>query len=216
MAKSRKISESYLNMGFTSVFDSGKEKLQCVLCCSVLSNEAMKPSKVKRHLQQKQPEHVEKDLDFFQRQKLLLKRQKLDACEYFQKQSTTSLTISFEVTLHVPKQKKPHTNRETLVKTCPVDMVKLLFGETSAKKIQQVPLSNGTIKRRILLMSTDVKQQVIAEIRSFPMFAVQLDKSTDVASCSQLLVFVRCIHKEMLKNSFCFAILWKLQPQLKI
>ena len=65
MAKSRKFSESYLKMGFTSVLDNGKEKPQCVLCCSVLSNEAMKPSKLKRHLQQKHPAHVEKDLDFF-------------------------------------------------------------------------------------------------------------------------------------------------------
>ena len=67
-------------------------------------------------------------------------------------------------------------------------MVKLFLGETSAKKIQQVPLSNDTIKRRILLMSIDVKQQVIAEIRSSLMFAVQLDKSTDVATCSQLCI----------------------------
>ena len=76
-------------------------------------------------------------------------------------------------------------------------MVKLLLGETSAKKIQQVPLSNDTIKRRISLMSTDVKQQVTAEIRCSRKFAVQLRKSADVASCSQsqLLVFVRYIQK---------------------
>ena len=64
------------------------------------------------------------------------------------------------------------------------------LGETTAKKIQQVPLSNDTVKRHILLMSIDVKQQVIVKIRSSPMFAVQLDKLTDVASCLQLLVFV--------------------------
>ena len=52
---------------------------------------------------------------------------------------------------------------------------------------------------------TDVKQQVIAEIRSFPIFPVQLDKSTDVASCSQLLVFVRCIHKEDVKEEFLYC-----------
>ena len=64
-----------------------------------------------------------------------------------------------------------------------------------------MPLSNDTIKRRISLISTDVKQQVIAEIRS-PMFAVQLDESTNVASCSQLLVFVRYIHKEDVKEEY--------------
>ena len=65
MAKSRKFSESYLKMGFTSVFDNGNQKPQCVLNCSVLSNEAMKPSKLKCNQQQKHPENVEKDLDFF-------------------------------------------------------------------------------------------------------------------------------------------------------
>ena len=81
-------------------------------------------------------------------------------------------------------------------------MGKFLLEETRAKKIQQVLLSNDTIKSRILLMSADVKQQVMAKIRSSPMFAVQCDKSTHVASCSQLLVFVRYIHKEDVKEEF--------------
>ena len=40
-------------------------------------------------------------------------------------------------------------------------------------------------------MLTEVKQQ---KIRSSPMFAVQLDELTDVASCLQLVVFVQYIH----------------------
>ena len=205
MAKSRKYSESYLKMGCTSVLDDGKEKPQCVLCYTVFSNEAMKPSKLKRHLQQKHPEHVEKDLNFFERQKLSLKRQKLDTSGYFQEQSTANLTASFEVALQIAKQKKPHNIGETLVKPCAVNMVKLILGETSAKKIQQVSLSNDTIKRRISLMATDIKQQVIAEIKSSPMFSIQVDESTDVASCSQLLVFVRYIHMEDVKEEFLYC-----------
>ena len=84
-------------------------------------------------------------------------------------------------------------------------MVKLILGKTSAKKIQQVSLSNDTIKRRISLMATDVKQQVIAEIKSSPMFSIQVDESTDVASCSQLLVFVRYIHMEDAKEEFLYC-----------
>ena len=84
-------------------------------------------------------------------------------------------------------------------------MVKLILGETSAKKIQQVSLSNDTIKRRISLMATDIKQQVIAEIKSSPMFSIQFDESTNVASCSQLLVFVRYIHMEDVKEEFLYC-----------
>ena len=84
-------------------------------------------------------------------------------------------------------------------------MVKLILGETSTKKIQQVSLSNGTIKRRISLMAADVKQQVIAEIKLLPMFSIQVDESTDVASCSQLLVFVRYMHMEDVKEEFLYC-----------
>ena len=59
MTKSKKFTESYLQMGFTIALYNAKEKPQSVLCCSVLSNEAMKPSKTKRHLQQKHLEHVQ-------------------------------------------------------------------------------------------------------------------------------------------------------------
>ncbi|XP_076806902.1 zinc finger BED domain-containing protein 5-like [Clavelina lepadiformis] len=202
MAKSRKYLESYLKLGFTSMLDHGNEKPQCVLCHVVLSNDAMKPSKLKRHLQQKHPEHEGKDLSFYQRQKMSLKRQKLDASGYFQQQSTASLEASFEVALQIAKQKKPHTIAETIVKPCAVKMVKLILGEKSSKKIEQVCLSNDTIKRRISVMSTDVKQQVIDELKASPMFSIQLDESTDVASCSQLLVFVRYIHMEDVKEEF--------------
>ena len=129
-----------------------------------------------------------------------------------------ALQASFEVALHIAKQKKASYYLSNFVKPCAVDMVKLLLGEASAKKIQQVLLSNDTIKRRISLMSTDIKQQVIAEIGSSPMFAVQFDKSTDVASCSQLLVFIRYIHKEDVKEEFlkCNSLEIRATIQLKM
>ena len=104
----------------------------------------MVPSKLKCHLQQKHPEHVKKDLNFF-KNKNSVKQQKLDASEYFQKQSKASLTAFFEVALHRAKQKKLHTIGETLVELCVTNMVKLLLGETSAKKIEKVSLSKTTI-----------------------------------------------------------------------
>ena len=86
-----------------------------------------------------------------------------------------------------------------------MNIVKLILGKTSAKKIQQVSLFNDTIKTRISLMATDVKQQVIAEIKSSPMFFIQVDELTDVASCSQLLVFVCYIHMEDVKEEFLYC-----------
>ena len=54
-------------------------------------------------------------------------------------------------------------------------------------------------------MSIDVKEQVLTEIKSSPLFSFQLDESTDVSSCSQLLVFVRYINSGDIKDEFLFC-----------
>ena len=54
-------------------------------------------------------------------------------------------------------------------------------------------------------MSTDVKQQVMHKIKASPMFSRQLDESVDVASCSQLLVFVQYVHMEDVKEEFLYC-----------
>ena len=57
-------------------------------------------------------------------------------------------------------------------------------------------------------MSTDVKQQVMHEIKASPMFSIQLDESVstvDVASCSQVLIFVRYVHMEDVKGKFLYC-----------
>ena len=94
---------------------------------------------------------------------------------------------------------------ETLVKPCAATIVKLVLQESVAKKIEQVFLSDDTVRRRISRMSLGVKQQLIEEIKSLPLFAFQIKESTDMALCSELVVFVRNIHGHDTKNKFLFC-----------
>ena len=50
-------------------------------------------------------------------------------------------------------------------------------------------------------------EQVIQEMKSAPLgvFSVQLDESTDVANCSQLLVYVKYIYEGDFKDEFLFC-----------
>ena len=66
-------------------------------------------------------------------------------------------------------------------------------------------MSDDTVRRRISRMSLSVKQQVIEEIKALPLFAFQVEESTDMALCSQLVVFVRNIHGHDNKNEFLFC-----------
>src|SRR5260370_797871 len=99
---------------------------------------------------------------------------------------------SYHVALRIAQRKKPHSIAEELIKPCLLETVKLVCDDGEAKKLEQtVSLSNNTIKRRIEEMSEDILDQVIADMKSSPYFAIQLDESTDVASCCQLTVFTR-------------------------
>ena len=88
------------------------------------------------------------------------------------------------------------------MKPCLLKTVKLVLGDASVTKLKQISLSHNTIQRRILDMSENVKKQVVNEIKASPKFLFQVDESTDVSSCAQLLVFVRYIHSDDIKEEF--------------
>lgn len=72
-------------------------------------------------------------------------------------------------------------------------------------------MSNDTILSRISDISTNILEQVIAKLGLTPFTnSMQLDESTDISQCSQLLVFVRYIFVETSKEEFLFY-----QPLLK-
>ena len=63
---SRKYDSSYLKFGF--IEEPGNEldpRLLCIVCCASLSNDAMKPSKLEKHLQSKHPNLAKKPLEYF-------------------------------------------------------------------------------------------------------------------------------------------------------
>ena len=74
----RKYKSDFLRFGFTPVRDkSGRKCPQCVLCLEILSNEALKESKLTRHLHSKHPEAFKEGVEFFQRKEANVKKQRL-------------------------------------------------------------------------------------------------------------------------------------------
>jgi len=74
--------------------------------------------------------------------------------------------------------------------------------------MRRISLSSDTFQRRVSSMLEDVKDQVM---NASPVLSFQVDNSTDVSSCAQLLVFVRYIHSgdniEEFPSCKCFLIL---------
>ena len=113
---------------------------------------------------------------------------------------------SYAVSLLIAQEKKPHTDGENIAKAASLKLASIFCEAEAARKIDQVPLSNNTVKRRIDEMSMDVEEQVVQDLKdSMHPFSLQLDVSTDEGSCSQLMAFVRYFRGTAMKEEFLFC-----------
>ncbi|GAA6073185.1 SCAN domain-containing protein 3-like [Tachysurus ichikawai] len=80
-----------------------------------------------------------------------------------------------------------------------------MHGDKLAAELEQVPLSDGTVSRRITDMAQDIKCQLIDRVKKSERYALHLVESTDVSSTTQLLVFVRYIFEGKLNEEMLFC-----------
>ena len=174
---------------------------QSVLCMKTLSNAAKKPSLLKEHFAANHADKQHKDRSYFERLGENARRHRLDQTGQYHQTKVDIVKASYEVSLLVAQNMKVHTIAETLVLPAAKTLVKNLITYEAAAKLHSVSLSNDTVKRRIQEMSGDIAEQIIAGVKDLKFgFAIQLDESTDVAKCSQLLVCVRYIQNNTVKT----------------
>ena len=115
MSKKRKYNDSYIKWGITKFVEKdGTQRPQCVLCYKVLAEASTKPSKLKAHFTSIHPTHQNDSEGMFRRNKALFKTRNTLDWHGFQPSSKPLLEASYEVALQIAKQKKAHTNGETL------------------------------------------------------------------------------------------------------
>lgn len=119
----------------------------------------------------------------------------------------TVTEASCVVALEEARQKNQHSTEEALIQSCALKMVEIVLGNGLEKTLAIVLLSNGTVERRISDTVIDIKSQVAERNKSAALgvFSIQFDESTDMASCSQLLVFARHVHSGSFKEELLFC-----------
>jgi hypothetical protein len=202
--KKRQYSSSYLSLGFTSVSIDGLEKPMCLLCSKVLASDSMRPVKLKRHHETLHSEYVDKPIEFFQRKLDELNNQKQTFKKIFSVTPNALLLASYHVSYRIAKCKKPHTIGETLILPAAIDMVRIMFGESYAKQLRQIPLADNTVGRRINDISEDICDQLVSRLRTSK-FAIQVDEATDIAKDAHLIAYVRYVGENNILEDILFC-----------
>lgn len=113
----------------------------CVICSEKLTNEILKPNKLKRHLETLHREMANTPLDFFQR-----KAQEIKSLTEVLRRNMTlndkAQLASQMVSYCVATEKHLHTIAEKLILPAAIDMVGTVTDEKS-KKLKCIPLNNN-------------------------------------------------------------------------
>jgi len=156
---------SYLKFGFIQCHDTDQlTRPQCVICATVLGNEAIKPSRLIRHLNIKHSDLVNKPTEFFMRKRDALKIEN----KIITQASTTDtslLTASCLISLQITKSKKPYSIGEKLIKPSLIVVCNEALGQSAASKMKDIPLSNDTVERRISDMAEYTETQLTEKIQ---------------------------------------------------
>ena len=147
-------------------------------------------------------------MEYFKRLESNCKRQRLESTGSFQQTDQKLTEACFVISQIIARQKKPHNIGETVIKPSALAIARIAQGEKYEKRLRSIPLSDNTVKRRIALISEDIKEQIITERKDlslFGLFFIQIDESVDVASVSQLMVFVRYAVSTSVKEELLFC-----------
>ena len=202
--KKRKYLDDYIEFSFVSLLKGDTEVPQCVICYKTVSNDAIRPSRLKRHLTIAHSAFTNKPKAFFVMKSHSLKKAKLDMSGTFQQRSSNVVEASYEIAMLIAKNKKSHNIGESLVEPSILVAAELVLGKDKANMLSQIALSNDTVKGRIDELSQDIKDQLLDQRKESPFFAIQCDQTTDIGSCSQLLLYARFLSMNTIKEEMLF------------
>ena len=183
---------------------------ECLICCKRLSNSALVPAKLQRHLKANHAAYETKNISFFKYIESSVCKQKNSFLEVVKTDQDLLLT-SYRLSHHILKTKKPFTLGEEFIKPVFQIVAEQLLDKETERKFQNIPLSDTTVSRRGFHMAEDFLEQLLCKIGKVPCYGLQLDESTDIGRRAQLLVFIRILDTDSYTNVdkyLCYLILF--------
>ena len=145
--------------GFVASGSDNHQFLLYIICSLTLSNEALVPSKLSRHLETNHESLKDKPKAYFEN---LVSQKDKEAKRFnkYMKLPEKGLVASYKVAHLLVEHKKAHTDAESVIAQSVSIMVKTMLGSDAADAVSKVPLSNDTISKRIEDLSSDTNDQI--------------------------------------------------------
>ena len=208
----RKWNEEYIKYGFY-MKEEEKSKIlpnpTCLICPNTsLSNQAMVPNKLSRHLSKNHPTLQFKQKSYFQNLKHNKKKESATLENLVAPDRNTPLVLaSLRIAHLIAVNKKPFVEAEQIIGPALKIVAEELLDKAALIKLKEIPLSNDTMTKRAELIAVDLEEQLCEKIRLSPWFGIQFDESTDVTNRAQLIGFIRFLdgEKEDIVEDFFFC-----------
>ena len=75
-----------------------------------------------------------------------------------------------------------------------------MLGNKAEERISKIPPSNNIAQRRIITMSDNIEEDIIAKLQ-MKLFALQIDEFTDISNYEQLMAFMCFIEEDAIMLS---------------
>ena len=197
IAKVQDTSERPFQPSWTELygFVPSSGKALCVLCNDVVVN---RTSSVKRHFSTLHLAHIPTNeaekLEYIKSAVAKFSRQK-SVLHAFVSKDNKRTEASYEVASVIARHGKPFTDGE-YIKDALLRVSETLFSDLKNKdeivrRVKEVPLSDSTIRSRIMDMADDVESKQSKDLCDSPFFSIACDESTDVRDVAQLAIMAR-------------------------
>jgi hypothetical protein len=176
--------KEFLGLGFRRVVIDGQDRPQCLVCKVILSNSSMRTFNLRRHKEDKHQKLIDADENYF---KNLLGDGEITNYDDIR----AVRKASYEISYIIAKDGRPHTIGETTIKKSLIKFCESCSDPRTLDLAKKIPLSDSTIKNRIVTIAQNLEMSVISLLKDANYFSLQCDESTDVADEAQLAVFVK-------------------------
>ena len=86
-----------------------------------------------------------------------------------------------------------------------MEIARIMLGPNEVKEVSKISLSADTVKRRIDDMSSDILETLITKLKTTEKFSLQIDESTDIKNRAQLIIIVRFVDEDSIKEHYFFC-----------